>query len=43
MWAYWFINERKSGVDKRALQEIAALKGFKPQWVFFKSQQIKEK
>jgi superfamily II DNA or RNA helicase len=43
MWVYWFINKGKSGVDVQTLKEIAELKGFKPQWVFFKTKKIKEK
>jgi superfamily II DNA or RNA helicase len=43
MWVYWFINKEKNEVDKETLKEIAALKGYKPQWVFFKSRQIEEK
>jgi superfamily II DNA or RNA helicase len=43
MWVYWFINNKKKEIDKETLKEIAALKGYKPQWVFYKSQQIEEK
>ncbi|MDR2193847.1 MAG: DEAD/DEAH box helicase family protein [Treponema sp.] len=43
MWVYWFINEGKREVDKQTLQELAVLKGYKPQWVHFKAQQIKDK
>jgi superfamily II DNA or RNA helicase len=43
MWAYWFINKGKTEADVQTLKDIGALKGFKPQWVFFKTKEIEEK
>jgi superfamily II DNA or RNA helicase len=43
MWVYWFVNKDAVDVDVETLAEIARVKGYKPGWVVYKTQELKER